>query len=648
MNSCLFTTIKIGNLEISNRFVVPPMITNFCNPNGTTTERYIAYHEARAKGGWGLIITEATAVDPRGRGFQQEAGLWNDQQIESHQRLTERIHKYNSKIFAQIFHAGRQTSKKVIGMQPVAPSPIPCPMKKEIPHELTIDEIKDIVEKYGDAALRAKKAGYDGVEIHGSHGYLVAEFISSFSNKRTDRYGGCLANRLRFPLEIIENVRKKVGPDFPVGIRISADEFVPGGNTIVDARAIAARLEQAGVDVIHVSGGNYASTDRFIPPAAVEHGNLTSLAAEIKKVVSIPVITVSRINDPLIAESILVAGIADFTAMGRASLADPELPNKTAEGKYDEIVTCIGCTQGCLKRLFEDVSLQCLVNPALGRERELEVKPADVKKKVVIAGGGPAGMEAAIVAAQAGHEVHLFEKDSRLGGQFYIGSIPPSKGEISKFINWQINQLQKWNVNVHLKTEVTVDLVKEQHPDAVIVATGGKPLIPNIPGVNNPNVVNAFDVLEGKVDVDDRVLVIGGGQVGAETASHLGTYGRQVTIVEALSGIARDCEPLPKIYLLKDLEDKKVTLFVNTTVKRILPNGVVVTKDNEEFIIPADTVVLAVGAQPINELAAQLEKESFPVKTIGDAVRIRQAVEAIDEGYLAGLNVSSKKVLVNI
>lgn len=648
MNSCLFTTIKIGNLEISNRFVVPPMITNFCNPNGTTTERYIAYHEARAKGGWGLIITEATAVDPRGRGFQQEAGLWNDQQIESHQRLTERIHKYNSKIFAQIFHAGRQTSKKVIGMQPVAPSPIPCPMKKEIPHELTIDEIKDIVEKYGDAALRAKKAGYDGVEIHGSHGYLVAEFISSFSNKRTDRYGGCLANRLRFPLEIIENVRKKVGPDFPVGIRISADEFVPGGNTIVDARAIAARLEQAGVDVIHVSGGNYASTDRFIPPAAVEHGNLTSLAAEIKKVVSIPVITVSRINDLLIAESILVAGIADFTAMGRASLADPELPNKTAEGKYDEIVTCIGCTQGCLKRLFEDVSLQCLVNPALGRERELEVKPADVKKKVVIAGGGPAGMEAAIVAAQAGHEVHLFEKDSRLGGQFYIGSIPPSKGEISKFINWQINQLQKWNVNVHLKTEVTVNLVKEQHPDAVIVATGGKPLIPDIPGVNNPNVVNAFDVLEGKADVDDRVLVIGGGQVGAETASHLGTYGRQVTIVEALSGIARDCEPLPKLYLLKDLEDKKVTLFVNTTVKRILPNGVVVTKDNEEFIIPADTVVLAVGAQPINELAAQLEKESFPVKTIGDAVRIRQAVEAIDEGYLAGLNVSDKKVLVNI
>lgn len=635
----LFTPMKIGNVEIPNRTVVPAMVTNFCNPDGTATERYVTYHETKAKGEWGLIITEDYAVDPKGRGFSNVAGLWNDHQIESHSELPRRIHQYKSKIFAQIYHAGRQTSKRVIGTQPVAPSPIPCPVNKEIPHELTITEIHEIVEQFGDTALRAKKAGFDGIEIHGAHGYLVAEFMSSYSNKRTDSYGGCLANRLRFPLEIINNIRRKVGPDFPICFRISADEFVPGGRTLEETKAIAIILESAGIDVIHVSGGVYASVDKFIPPAAVKRGNMVHFAAEVKKVVNIPVITVSRINDPLLAESILSSGFADFVGMARGSLADPALPKKAKEGRIREINYCVGCMQGCSKFLFVDQPIKCMVNPTLGREREFAIQPAEKKQKVLIAGGGPAGMEAAIVAARAGHDVHLYEAGERLGGQLYLASIPPAKGELASFTNWQINQLQQLGVKIYLNTIVTPELVETEKPDAVIVATGGNPIIPNIPGFDGQNVVNAFDVLSGKKNVAENIVVIGGGLVGAETADYLANHGKKVTIVEMLPEVAQDCEPAPKLYLLQDLKDKNVTMFVNTKVKEIRNNGVAVINGQEEMFIPADSVVLAVGSQSVNHLTSQLEGKIDHVITIGDAVSIRHALEAIEEGYEAGLKI---------
>lgn len=639
----LFTPMKIGSLEIMNRLVVPPMVTNFCDADGRLTERYITYHETRAKGGWGLIITEACAVDPRGRGFSFMSGLWDESQIESHRTLTERIHQHSTKIFLQIFHAGRQTSNKVIGMKPVAPSPIPCPVKMEMPHELTIEEIHEIVGKFGDAARRAKLAGYDGVEIHGSHGYLVAEFMSLYSNKRTDMYGGCLNNRMRFPLEIIKNVREKVGPDFPVGFRISADEFVSGGNTIVDTRAIALILEQAGIDVLHVSGGCYASTDQFIPPSAVPHGNLSHLAVEIRKVVDIPVITVSRINDPLIAESLVSSGIADFTAMGRASLADPELPNKAKQSRFGDIRMCIGCEQGCLKRLFEDESIQCLVNPKLGRETEYTIQPAREKKRVLIVGGGPAGMTAAIAAAEAGHEVSLYEKGSRLGGQWYLASVPPGKGEFSSFINWQTNRMKKLGVDVHLNTEATLLLIEKNDPDEVIIATGAKPKIPNLPGANLQNVIFAFDVLSGKKEANQHVLIVGGGGIGAETASFLANQGKQVTLVEVLPKIAIDYEPGPRQFLLKELKENNVKILVNTKVNSIIYNGVSASRGNEKFFLQADSIVLAIGAQSDKELASKLKGRSYHVSVIGDALKIRKALEAVQEGYLAGLLVSSLK-----
>ncbi|HPU77588.1 MAG TPA: FAD-dependent oxidoreductase [Thermosynergistes sp.] len=636
----IFSPGKIGRIETSNRLVVPAMVANYCTDDGRATERFIAYHEAKAKGGWGLIITEDYAVDPRGKGFPNIPGLWEDAQIDGHAALTKRVHNWRGKIFAQIYHAGRQTNHNIIGTQPVAPSPIACPVNQEVPHELTVDEIKELVEKFGDCALRAKKAGFDGVEVHGAHGYLIAQFLSPYSNKRADEYGGSFINRTRFAREIIANIRSKVGRDFPVIFRISGDELVPGGRNIEDTKAIAMMLEEAGVDAIHVSAGVYGSIEAVVPPAAVPHGWITDFAAQVKRVVSIPVITVGRINDPFLAESILSSGKADFVAMGRASLADPEFPNKAAAGMLEDINYCIGCLQACIGNLFKNEPIGCLVNPLTGRETELAVKPAETRKKVFVAGGGIAGMEAAIVAAQRGHEVHLFEKTDRLGGEFILASIPPNKGELDAFIVWQKRQLAKFGVQVHLNMELTPEAVETEKPDAVIVATGGSPIIPNIPGTDKPHVVTAFDALSGKTTVGHRVIVIGGGMVGTETADHFANHGKEVTIVEMLPEIATDEEAAVRLFLMRDLEKNKVKIYVNSPVKEITDDGVIVTREGrEEKIGPADTIILAIGAKSVNELENELSGKVERLIVVGDALKPRKALEAVEEGYKAGLTL---------
>jgi len=636
----IFSPIQIGKVKISNRLVVPAMVTNYCNGDGTATEKYIAYHEAKARGGWGLIITEDYAVDPKGKGFPNVPGLWNDGQIESHAKLTRRVHDIGGKIFAQIYHAGRQTSRALIGCQPLAPSPIPCPRLQEIPHALSLKEIHDIVEEFGDCALRARRAGFNGIEIHGAHGYLIAQFMSPYSNKRIDEYGGNLLNRMRFPSEIVSNVRSKAGSDFPAIFRISGDEMVPGGRTIEDTKTIAVMLEKAGVDALHISAGVYGSAYAITPPAAIRHGWIAHFAEEVKTVVNIPVITVGRINDPLLAETILAGKKADLVAMGRASLADPELPNKAAAERFADINHCIGCLQGCIGMISRGQPATCLVNPTLGKEEELRIKAADLKKKVFIAGAGPAGMEAAMVAGKRGHEVHLFEKADRLGGQFYTASIPPSKGEIAGFITWQRRQLEENHVFIHLNTELTEEIVNEQNPDAVVLATGSIPASPNLPGLKRGSVVTAHDVLEGKTDVGQTVAVIGGGMVGSETASHLANHGKEVSIVEMLPEIAADINARSKPFLLKDLAEHNVRLYLNSVVKEILADGLRIERDGrEEKIGPFDTIILAVGVQPCNDLTRKLDGKVARLLTIGDASNPRKALEAIGEGYLAGLEV---------
>lgn len=636
----IFSPIRIGRLEIPNRLVVPAMVMNFCNADGTATERYTSYHEAKARGGWGLIITEDYAVSPTGRGFPNIPGLWRDDQIQSHAKFTQRIHESGGRIFAQIYHAGRQTSRFCIGAQPVAPSPIPCPLMQEMPRELGREEIAEIVEQFGNCARRVKEAGFDGLEIHGGHGYLIAQFMSLYSNKRTDAYGGNLHNRMRFPLAILDSIRARVGRDFPVIFRISGDELVPGGRNIEDTKAIARMLEETGVDAIHVSAGAYGSFSAIAPPAAVSHGWITDYAREVKAVVNIPVITVGRINDPYLAEEVLAAGKADLVAMGRASLADPELPNKTARGQVDDINACIGCLQGCIGRISLYQPATCMVNPTLGKETELAIKPAEIRKKVFIAGGGPAGMEAAWVAASRGHEVHLFEKAEKLGGEFATAAIPPHKGEIAGFINWQQKQLADHHVSIHLQTELTQSIVSEQKPDVVIIATGSKPLGMALACPPKANIVNAQDVLTGKANAQGRIVVIGGGMIGTETANHLAYHGKQVTIVEMLPKIARDVNPSVREFLLQDLAAKSVRICVNAKVKELRPEGLIIEKNGREENIGAfDTIILATGVEPVNKLAETLAGKVPEIFTIGDAMKIRKALDAIAEGYETGLRI---------
>ncbi len=635
----LFSPLKIGEIEISNRLVVSPMVTNYCNGDGTATQRYIAYHEAKAEGGWGLIITEDYAVDPTGRGFSRVAGLWDDSQIASHSELTERVHRYDTKIFAQIYHCGRQTSHLVTGCTPFAPSPISCPAMQELPDELPAEKIEEMVEKFGDCALRAKKAGFDGVEIHGAHGYLIAGFMSPYSNKRADAYGGHLLNRMRFPLEVLANIRAKVGDDFGVGFRISCDEYVPGGRTLEDTRAIAALLEKAGIDYLHVSCGVYASADRIVPGPSTPHGWLAGYAEEMKKVLGIPVITVGRINDPFVADAIISAGKADLVAMGRASLADPQFPRKASEGRFEEIRPCVACNEGCIGVLFTDQPIKCVLNPTLGRETERVVKPAVEKKKVVVIGGGPAGMEAAITAAEAGHEVNLLEKENRLGGQFYLASVPPNKGEIGNFVGWQISRLSRLKVNVTVNAEVSPDVIDSLNPDVVVLATGSTPTLPEIPGAGKPNVVTAATVLAGKVAVGPKAVIIGGGMIGAETANHLANHGKVVTLVEMLPDIATEVPNINRMALLKDMENAGIKVLVNTTVKDILSDGIVVVKDCVTETISADTVIVAAGSRPNNALQAELSGKRYKLITIGDAYKVGKVVDAIDTGFIAGIDM---------
>jgi 2,4-dienoyl-CoA reductase-like NADH-dependent reductase (Old Yellow Enzyme family)/thioredoxin reductase len=637
----MFEPITIGNVTIKNRFVVSPMVMNYCTADGRATETYIAYHEARAKGGWGLIITEDYAVDPAAKAFVGIGGLWTDSQIPGHAALTERVHKHGAVIFCQIYHAGRQATRGITAMDSVAPTAICCPFTGQMPHALTNDEVEHIVEEFGDCALRAKKAGFDGVEIHGGHGYLIAQFMSSYSNKRFDRYGGSLHNRMRFPLAIVANIREKCGQDFPIQFRISADEYVPGGRTIEDTKAQLWMLEQAGVDSFDVSIGTDGSHHVMVAAPSAGHGWMTDHAAAVKKVVSKPVFTVGRINDALIAESVVASGKADGVAMGRGSLADPEMPNKAREGRFEDIIQCTGCMQGCETRVIAQLPVRCTMNPRTGRENEFAITPAPEKKKVFVAGGGPAGMEAAIVAAERGHDVTLFEKADRLGGQFYLASVPPFKGEISAFLAWQRHTMEKLGVKVIMKTALTAETVKEQEPDAVIVATGSAPADMPISGLDRPFVVTAQDVLEGKVSVGGTVAVIGGGMIGCETANHLAHHGAKPTILEMLCELAGE-EPLAiKRILFESLKEKEVSIHCELTVTGVTEEGCIETlQDGERQVLgPFDNVVLAGGMRPVNRLVAELAGLAANLRSVGDATGVRTVLEALEEGYEAGLRV---------
>lgn len=553
--------------------------------------------------------------------------------------MTDRVHQYDTVIIAQLNHPGRQASEKYAKAQSWAPSAIPDPYhNEEMPHEMTIAEIHKTVEDFGDAALRAKKAGFDGIELHGAHGYMIPEFMSMYTNKRTDEYGGDLTNRMRFALEIIENVRQKCGPDFILGYRLSADERVTGGLTIEDTKAIVPYLDQAGVDYFSISIAVNATDDQMIPSMYYRHGYQADYAKEVKDVTCKPVITVGRINDTRIAESILRSHKADLIGFARQSLTDPETPNKAREGRFEDIRKCVGCLHGCVGHIDTGLAGSCELNPLVGHESDPEYQtvPAEHPKKVMVVGAGPAGMQAAIAAAECGHQVEVYDSDRWAGGQYRIASIPPGKGEITAFLRWQVRELEKLHVPVFLNTTVTKELVLEKKPDVVVAATGVTPIVPKkIPGVQNPNVVLGQDVLKGAVNTGRRCVVVGGGLVGVEVANHLASLLKEVTVVEMRDGIALDEGPAPRKDLLQDLANNGAKAYTSTTVDEITDHSVIVSgAHNEE--IPADTVVLAIGRVSNTALAEELTAAGVDVRIIGDAKEPGLAGAAIREGYLLG------------
>jgi len=639
----LFSPGRIGKLALKNRLIMAPMVRNYADEQGRMTPRYLAHLERIARGGVGTMILEASFVSPEGRGFRNQLGLHTDGAIDGLHEATTIAHDHGVRIGIQLYHAGRQTTARVCGEQPVAPSEIPCPLLQELPRSLDRMEIHALVRAYGNAARRAKAAGMDFVEIHAAHGYLIQQFLSPFSNRRTDAYGGSSENRRRFLGEIIEAVHKECGADFPISVRISADEMVPGGMQPADAEELAIWLEEHGIDALHVSVGNYASyaRGRMIPPMASEDGPLVKYAALLKQAVSIPVITVGKLHTPALAEAVLQNGQADFVALGRELLADPDWPMKAENGLDREIHSCIACNQGCISRLFDQRDVWCTVNPACGREREFSgLMHDDARRKVLIAGGGPAGMMAARVAAQAGFKVILCEEQEALGGQLISASAAPHREGWVTLLRDLQHQLTLFGVETRLRTRVDKKLVLKEQPYAVIVATGAEAIRPKIPGIGAVNVIVARDLLEGRSKAFGSVLLVGGGCAGAQTAEFVAAQGHPVTIVEAEGEIAADAPLDDRTLLLGRLKALGVRIMTHTRLLSVETDAINLQSGGDNFGMAADTVVLCLGSRPVNKLESELLGLVPHLFAIGDSVRARKVTEAILEGALAALGLS--------
>ena len=626
---------KLAGLMLKNKMILPAMGTNYANNDGTVSQRFTDYYAARAKGGFALIVIEVAAVDPLGKAVGNEAGIWDDYQIPGWKKLVEELHSHDTKVFLQLHHAGRQTSAAVIGEPPVAPSPIPCPMIQELPRELTVEETFAIIDKYRDAAVRAKAAGFDGVELHGAHGYLIAQFMSPDANKRFDEFGGDFIGRMKFPTEIVKRIKQACGKDFPVTIKVSGDEHVHGGRTIQETRAVARQLEEAGIDAIEISLGSYASLAYISGPGgALPPGYNVADAAAVKQSVKIPVIAVGRIADPFIAEDILQSGKADFVAIGRAAIADPDFPNKIAEYNLAEISPCLGCNQGCMGQVLdpEIMEVGCLVNPFTGFEGSRQVLSTDQPKRVMVVGAGPGGLAAAWIAAKRGHKVTCYDKEKILGGQFRVAGIPPGKQDLLKLIKYYVTMGKKYAVEFKLGVTVDAALIKAEKPDVVIFATGSTPRTPQVPGADKVELINAVDVLEGRTKVGHKVLVIGGGMIGAETADFISEYGREVTIVGRNPILAKDLAYNNRYFLIERLKEKGVVALTGAAVTKLSAGSVTFTRNNvSETLTGFDSIVTAWGLTSNRALAEEVADSVDVVHLIGDAVKIRSAVQAVAE-----------------
>ncbi len=647
----LFEPAQLGKLRLRNRIIMLPLAGYFCGVNSDVTDRSIAYFVERAKG-VGLIIVGITGVTPVDEPITQKyLSLGEDRLLQGHYHLTETVHIHGAKIGIQLGHVGAQMSMADFGgKQPLSPSGVQQFAANGrpfgLPRPITRSEIYQMIEYFVAAAVRAKKAGYDMVEIHGAHGYLLSAFLSLATNKRTDEFGGTLENRARILVEIIKGIHQEAGDDFPVGVRMNADDFVPGGITTEESPAIARILQEAGTDVISVSCGVYASHDKMDDTMNLDEGWKLPLWKVIKQAVVTPTIAGGGNRTPEFCERLIAEGHADFVGLGRPLYADPYWPQKVMEGKIGDINKCISCLR-CMLALggsFQDVR-HCTVNAMWGREIEyIDRKPAVTKKKVMIIGGGVAGMEAARVTSLRGHEVTVYEKERELGGQLLIASVPTSLGK-HKLLwcrDYLIKQIEQQGVRVELGHEVTVDTVSQVKPDVIIIATGAQPQIPDIPGIKSKKVTTAWDVLRNKQKViNQNIVVLGGNAIGCETAEFLAEQGNQVTVIKRRSTVAEDMEPINRQVLLNKLREHKVTILTGQRAMEITDEGVGIVDivSGQKRVISADIIVLALGATPVRSLAESLEDKSVELYLIGDCQEPRMILDAIAEGFLIGYNI---------
>ena len=641
----LLEPAQIAGMKLRNRVMLAPMGSSISTEGGGVSDRLIKYLARIAKGGCALLTTEAACVDaPQGLGEWIELRIDHDRFVNGHAMLTEQVHSYGAKIAVQLHHAGRSTNLHwTEGRQPVAPSAIPKYGMSWTAKELTRDEIHAIVEKYAQAAFRAQKAGYDAVNLHAAHGYLPHQFSSPKTNKRTDDYGGSLENRLRFSCEVVQKIKQYCGKDFPVIYRIA----IEGGYDAEEGLRFLKPLEQAGVDAFDMeTGGISPSTaaDYNIAPMARAQGWIIPQTAPGHQRTSLPLIAVSEIKDPWFAEDLLRSGNFEFVMLGRALLADPDWVNKAAEGRFDDIAPCPSCDH-CLGGWTRAVSthvvgIRCAINAECGREVDFgDMTPAPVKKRVMVVGGGLAGMEAARVAALRGHRVSLYDKRPALGGVLEAASASPGKQNLLKFNTYLGNQIKKLGVKVVLGAEVNPAVVAKANPNAVIIATGARPVVPQIPGVKSKNVVQALDVLEGNAKLPSgKVVVLGGDETACEAAELLVNQGHSVTIAAPCTekGLAFNATGNVRRALVSRLNNLKVPILAETEATSIDRGKVVLkSKDGKKQTVEAYTVVLALGMAPVDDLARKLAGVVPEVRIVGDSAGVKSIVDAVYEGHIA-------------
>ena len=634
----LFQSGSIGSLTVRNRIVMAPMATNLASSMGETTDRLIAYYAARARGGAGLIVVEnATIEHRRGTSGAVQLRLDADRYVPGLYALTEAIRAEGAAAAVQINHAGA-IARIEQGEEPIAPSAIPWTEGKRVPRALAIGEIEELIDLYARGAVRARRAGFDAVEIHGAHGYLIAQFLSPRMNRRQDGRGGSPEARWRFTLEVVGAVREAVGRDYPLLFRISGDEYLEDGRTIDETREFAPALVEAGIDAIHVTAGTSANPERQLEPMSYPEAWRIELASAVKEAVDVPVIGVGVIRSPETAQRILAEEKSDFVAIGRGLIADPQWPNKAARGETKRIRRCISCNRCVRHRVFEDLPIRCSVNPIVGREAECTRRVAR-SKRVVVVGGGPAGLTAARTAVERGHRVTLMEAESALGGRLRLAAVPPHKEKVAWLIEDLISSLPE-KIDIRLGAKGTSRALAGLTPDVVLLATGATPGCLAVPGASLPHVCSADAALDEPQDIHGPVAVIGGGMVGCEVASFCAERGCSVTLIELLDEIASDCEPITRGALLRRLSEQDVHILSGTTVLEITTSEVSVERNDRSEQVPAETVICAVGSLPVHEPQEEMVTAACPVIRIGDARSARGIYEAVYEGWRAAVQVA--------